>query len=412
MGLLSKVKALGSLTRKKKYSKEELRFIEEARRALIDWGVACETAGPAEVEALYLLEQRKVRIYVAGTDNADTALLLRQISEAIGASTKPDTLLLEAAARVATGVVLLEAADVKFVRLPDDPDRWRDGAAAILFVTSFSSVDGLDDALTRYGSIARSFEGVALHLVANTCDFEVYGLKDSRRENNNYEAAKQSTLDSYRRLSDAQGRVFYNHALDFEEMGTVGTFVDQFLEVTLRQLLPDEEEEADDDRPILEEPPEPRLSHAEQVKLAIENLPPPPPPSEYPLRVVVEQEEGAENEITGKVEEAPEEEPAPDPPTGVEATDRFRAKFEESLFQQLTEKGIDEETARARAKEKAAALPARVAKPPPVAPEKGEARQWRASGLEVRSTPADAYRDKYRSDDVEALRRDLDASLD
>ena len=80
---------------------------------------------------MYLLEQRKVRIYVAGTDAADTALLLRQISEAIGASTKPDTLLLEAAARVATGVVLLEAADVKFVRLPDDPDRWRDGAAAI-----------------------------------------------------------------------------------------------------------------------------------------------------------------------------------------------------------------------------------------------------------------------------------------
>ena len=187
--------------------------------------------------------------------------------------------------------------------------------------------------------------------------------------------------------------------------------MDQFLEVTLRQLLPDDEEEADDDKPILEEPPEPRLSHAEQVKLAIENLPPPPPPSEYPLRVVVEQEEGAENEITGKVEE-PEEEPAPDPPTGVEATDRFRAKFEESLFQQLIEKGIDEDTARARAKEKAAALPARVAKPPPVAPEKGEARQWRASGLEVRSTPADAYRDKYRSDDVEALRRDLDASLD
>ena len=125
MGLLSKVKALGSLTRKKKYSKQELAFIEEARRALIDWGVACETAGPAEVEALYLLEQRKVRIYVAGTDATDTALLLRQISEAIGASTKPDTLLLEAAARVATGVVLLEAADVKFVRLPDDPDRWR-----------------------------------------------------------------------------------------------------------------------------------------------------------------------------------------------------------------------------------------------------------------------------------------------
>ena len=70
MGLLSKVKALGSLTRKKKYSKQELAFIEEARRALIDWGVACETAGPAEVEALYLLEQRKVRIYVAGTDAA------------------------------------------------------------------------------------------------------------------------------------------------------------------------------------------------------------------------------------------------------------------------------------------------------------------------------------------------------
>ena len=286
MGLLSKIKALGSLTTKRKYSKQELAFIEEARRALIDWGVACETAGPAEVEALYLLEQRKVRIYVAGTDAADTALLLRQISEAIGASTKPDTLLLEAAARVATGVVLLEAADVKFVRLPDDPDRWRDGAAAILFVTSFSSVDGLDDALSRYGSIARSFDGVALHLVANTCDFEVYGIKDSRRENSNYEAAKQSTLDSYRRLSDAQGRVFYNHALDFEEMGTVGTFVDQFLEVTLRQLLPDDEEEADDDKPILEEPPEPRLSHAEQVKLAIENLPPPPPPSEYPLRAV------------------------------------------------------------------------------------------------------------------------------
>ena len=179
----------------------------------------------------------------------------------------------------------------------------------------------------------------------------------------------------------------------------------------MRQMGADEEEEADDDKPILEEPPEPRLSHAEQVKLAIENLPPPPPPSEYPLRVIVEQEEGAENEITGKVEEAPEEEEAPEPPTGVEATDRFRAKFEESLFQQLTEKGIDEETARKRAKEKAAALPARVAKPPPVAPEKGEARRWRASGLEVRSTPADAYRDKYRSDDVEALRHDLEATM-
>ena len=414
MGLLSKIKALGSLTTKRKYSKQELAFIEEARRALIDWGVACETAGPAEVEALYLLEQRKVRIYVAGTDAADTALLLRQISEAIGASTKPDTLLLEAAARVATGVVLLEAADVKFVRLPDDPDRWRDGAAAILFVTSFSSVDGLDLALQKYGSIAQSFEGVALHLVANTCDFETYGIKEPQRENSSYEAAKNYTLDSYRRLSDAQGRVFYNHALDFAEGGTVSTFLDKFLEVTMRQMgaFDEEDEAADDDKPILEEPPEPRLSHAEQVKLAIENLPPPPPPSEYPLRVIVEQEEGAENEITGKVEEAPEEEPAPEPPeTGVEATDRFRAKFEESLFQQLTEKGVDEETARKRAKEKAAALPARVAKPPPVAPEKGEARAWRASGLEVRSTPADAYRDKYRSDDVEALRRDLEATM-
>ena len=50
--------------------------------------------------------------------------------------------------------------------------------------------------------------------------------------------------------------------------------------------------------------------------------------------------------------------------------------------------------------------------PGAAASEKGEARTWRASGLEVRSTPADAYRDKYRSDDVEALRRDLDASLD
>ena len=412
MGLLSKIKALGSLTTKRKYSKQELAFIEEARRALVDWGVACETAGPAEVEASFLLEQRKVRIYVAGTDAADTALLLRQISEAIGASTKPDKLLLEAAARVATGVVLLEAADVKFVRLPDDPDRWRDGAAVIPFVTSFSSVDGLDDALSRYGSIARSFDGVALHLVANTCDFEVYGVNEHRRENSNYVAAKQYTLDSYRRLSDAQGRVFYNHALDFQEAGTVSTFLDKFLEVTMRQLgaVDEEDEEADDDKPILEEPAEPRLSHAEQVKLAIENLPPPPPPSEYPLRVIVEQEEGAENEITGKVEE-PEEEPAPEPPTGVEATDRFRAKFEESLFQQLTEKGIDEETARSRAKEKAAALPARVAKPPPVAPEKGEARRWRASGLEVRSTPADAYRDKYRSDDVEVLRRDLEAAM-
>ena len=93
-------------------------------------------------------------------------------------------------------------------------------------------------------------------------------------------------------------------------------------------------------------------------------------------------------------------------------TDRFRKRFEDSFFQQLVTKGLDEETARARAKEKAAALPARVAKPPPAASEKGEARSWRASGLEVRSTPADAYRDKYRSDDVEALRRDLDASLD
>ena len=68
MGLLSKIKALGSLTTKRKYSKQELAFIEEARRALVDWGVACETAGPAEVEALYLLEQRKVRIYVAACE--------------------------------------------------------------------------------------------------------------------------------------------------------------------------------------------------------------------------------------------------------------------------------------------------------------------------------------------------------
>ena len=110
----------------------------------------------------------------------------------------------------------------------------------------------------------------------------------------------------------------------------------------------------------------------------------------------------------------PEEEPAPPAPeAAVEATDRFRKRFEDSFFQQLVEKGLDEDAARARAKEKAAALPARVAKPPPAADgAKGEARQWRASGLEVRSTPADAYRDKYRSDDVEALRRDLDASLD
>ena len=164
--------------------------------------------------------RREILIYaqVDGTEPADTALLLGQISEAIGASTKPDTLLLEAAARVSTGVVLLEAADVKFVKLPEDPDRWRDGAAAILFVTSFSSVDGLDEALQRYGAIAQSFE-LPLHLVANTCDFEVYNMKEARRENSNYEAAKQATLDSYRRLSDAQGRVFYNHALDFQEAG-------------------------------------------------------------------------------------------------------------------------------------------------------------------------------------------------
>ena len=68
MGLLSKIKALGSLTTKRKYSKQELAFIEEARRALVDWGVACETAGPAEVEALYLLEQQRVRIYVAACE--------------------------------------------------------------------------------------------------------------------------------------------------------------------------------------------------------------------------------------------------------------------------------------------------------------------------------------------------------
>ena len=157
-------------------------------------------------------------------------------------------------------------------------------------------------------------------------------------------------------------------------------------------------------RQTLEEPPELRLSHA-KGQAGHRELPPPPPPSEYPLRVVVEQEEGAENEITGKVEE-PEEEPAPEPPTGVEATDRFRAKFEESLFQQLTEKGIDEDTARARAKEKAAALPARVAKPPPAADgAKGEARQWRASGLEVRSTPADAYVPVWKSTSELSSRR-------
>ena len=117
-----------------------------------------------------------------------------------------------------------------------------------------------------------------------------------------------------------------------------------------------------------------------------------------------DREEGAENEITGKVEEAPEEAPEP-PETGVEATDRFRAKFEESLFQQLVTKGLDEDAARARAKEKAAALPARVAKPPPVAPEKGEARQWRASGLEVRSTPADAFVPVWKSTSELSSRR-------
>ena len=126
-------------------------------------------------------------------------------------------------------------------------------------------------------------------------------------------------------------------------MGTVGTFVDQFLGVTLRapagrrgrgRRRQTDPRGAGRAAPVA----------AEQVKLAIENLPPPPPPSEYPLRVIVEQEEGAENEITGKVEE-PEEEPAPDPPAGVEATDRSGPSSKSALFQQLTEKGIDEETA-------------------------------------------------------------------
>ena len=56
---------------------------------------------------------------------------------------------------------------------------------------------------------------------------------------------------------------------------------------------------------ILEEPAEPHLSRR-AGQAGHRELPPPPPPSEYPLRVIVEQEEGAENEITGKVEE-PEE---------------------------------------------------------------------------------------------------------
>ena len=51
--------------------------------------------------------------------------------------------------------------------------------------------------------------------------------------------------------------------------------------------------------------------------------------------------------------------------------------------------------------------------------EKCKARVLRADamiasrGEEVRSTPADAYREKYpgRSDDVEALRRDLEATM-
>jgi hypothetical protein len=421
MGFKAMAQALGSIaTKKRKYSKAELAAIEAAREALADWGVECARAGPAEVEALYVAEQQKVRIYVDGTDPQDTKVLLGRIAAATGSRITPDT------ARVATGVLLLEAADVKFVRLPVDPRRWRAGAAAILFVTSFSSVDGLDEDLERYGRVVQSFAGVAVHLVANTRDFEVYGLKDT--DLSNYDAAKQYTLDRYRRLSDAQGRVFYNHALDFEEQGTVGTFVDALLEVTMRQLLEaggadadaavqgarglldgasDDEDEgllgatgvllAGDEAPPPapeREPVPPVPSHAEQVARALANLPPLPPPDMYPLRVVVE-ESSTENEVSGKMfDDGPGEDAAAAraAPEAVETTGRVRKRFEESLYKGLVEKGMDAAAARARARDKAAALPARVAKPASFAspPAKGEARRWRAGGLEIRSPPADA----------------------
>ena len=76
----------------------------------------------------------------------------------------------------------------------------------------------------------------------------------------------------------------------------------------------------------------------------------------------------------------------------METTGRVRKRFEESLYKGLVEKGMDAAAARARARDKAAALPARVAKPASFAspPAKGEARRWRAGGLEIRSPPADA----------------------
>ena len=52
----------------------------------------------------------------------------------------------------------------------------------------------------------------------------------------------------------------------------------------------------------------------------------------------------------------------------METTDAFRARFEENYYQLLIKKGVDPSTARTRAREKAAALPARIETPAAAAP--------------------------------------------
>ena len=47
----------------------------------------------------------------------------------------------------------------------------------------------------------------------------------------------------------------------------------------------------------------------------------------------------------------------------METTDAFRARFAENYYQLLLKKGVDPSTARARARAKAAALPARIETP-------------------------------------------------
>ena len=141
-----KVKALGS-SPEESAPKEELRFIEEARRALIDWGVACE---PPRGRS-FISGAAKV-VYVDGTA-ADTAS--GDNSEAIGAATKPPPL----------GSQQLGRDDARYWKRPTSSSydcrtirtlaRRRRGDS----LRHKLLVDGLDDALTRYGHCS-AFKGL------------------------------------------------------------------------------------------------------------------------------------------------------------------------------------------------------------------------------------------------------------